>query len=114
MTIETEDVVERMSGLTDEDRARLAWIKAELKDEPNRPLYGLDGSSQPCRNGHEIAELLLEQAELELKAANFENQSQSERIAVLEGALGLAADRLLLHGHRGSADEARASLASPD
>jgi hypothetical protein len=40
---------------------RLAWIDAELEAEPTRSLYGLNGEP-PCRNGHEITELIAERA----------------------------------------------------
>lgn len=55
--------------LTSEEQARLSWIEAELEDEPNRPAYSFNTEGPLCRNGHEVAELLLERAELKLKAA---------------------------------------------
>lgn len=48
--------------------ARISWIEAELDDEPNRPLYR-KGDVPPCRNGHEVTELIAEHAGLVARAA---------------------------------------------
>lgn len=48
--------------------ARIKWIENELEDEPNRLPYG-SNDRPPCRNGHEIAELLIEYGGLIARAA---------------------------------------------
>lgn len=67
--------LERIQGLADSGfdppegvATRIEWIEAELADEPNRPLYG-SGEEEPRRNGHEIAELIVEHAGLVARAA---------------------------------------------
>lgn len=56
-------------ALPDAWQERLAWIESELEDEPNRPLYALDSEQPLCRNGNELAELLLECIGLTARAA---------------------------------------------
>jgi hypothetical protein len=47
---------------------QIAWIEAELDDEPNRLPYG-DDEQPPCRNGYEVSELIAEHAGLVARQA---------------------------------------------
>lgn len=65
-----ERIRHRADGWVPEEgfEARIAWIEAELDDEPNRMPYG-DGITPPCRNGYEVSELLAEHAGLVARQA---------------------------------------------
>jgi hypothetical protein len=64
---------EDITLLPRKDQKRLAWLEAEIEDEPNRPLWG-NGKPDTvilCRSGREVDELEREIAELRLKASRL-------------------------------------------
>jgi hypothetical protein len=88
------------SGFTPPEgaEARIAWIEAELEDEPNRPVYG-DGSVEPRRNGHEVSELIVEHAGLVSRAALAKPASEPAGGGVVAASLIRAADKSELVNH---------------
>lgn len=85
---------ERIGRLEEAERARLAWIISELEDEPNRPLHDFHGSGPLCRNGHEVMELELEQAQLELKAMSHRAMAAEEALRSAQVVIDYASERL--------------------